>query len=55
MLPGGPALVRNYDWDYRLSTPRWPARPTAGVGVLGMLDCLRGLLDGVSEAGLALS
>ena len=24
VLPGGPALIRNYDWDYRLFDAWWP-------------------------------
>jgi predicted choloylglycine hydrolase len=52
---GGPVLVRNYDYPasrvegivYRTS---WTGR-----GVIGMSDCLWGLLDGVNDAGLAAS
>lgn len=52
---GGPALVRNYDY---------PASRVEGIvyctswterRVIGMSDCLWGLLDGVNDAGLAAS
>jgi predicted choloylglycine hydrolase len=55
VLPGGPALVRNYDWDYRLFDATVARTAYGGRRVLGMLDCLWGLLDGVNDAGLALS
>jgi predicted choloylglycine hydrolase len=55
VLPGGPALVRNYDWDYRLFDAAVARTAYGGRRVLGMLDCLWGLLDGVNDAGLALS
>ena len=55
VLPGGPALVRNYDWDYRLFDAVAARTAFAGRRVLGMLDCLWGLLDGVNDAGLAVS
>jgi predicted choloylglycine hydrolase len=55
VLPGGPALVRNYDWDYRLFDAVVARTGYAGRRVLGMLDCLWGLLDGVNDAGLAVS
>jgi predicted choloylglycine hydrolase len=55
VLPGGPALVRNYDWDYRLFDAAVARTSYAGRRVLGMLDCLWGLLDGVNDAGLAVS
>jgi predicted choloylglycine hydrolase len=55
VLPGGPALVRNYDWDYRLFDAVVARTGYGGRGVLGMLDCLWGLLDGVNDAGLAVS
>lgn len=56
VLPGGPALIRNYDWDYRLFDA--VVARTAYTGhrrVLGTLDCLWGLLDGINDAGLAVS
>ena len=55
VLPGGPGLVRNYDWDYRLFDAVVARTAYAGRRVLGMLDCLWGLLDGVNDAGLAVS
>jgi predicted choloylglycine hydrolase len=52
---GGPALVRNYDYPVdRLEgivyLTRWGERR-----VIGMSDCLWGLLDGINDAGLAIS
>jgi len=55
VLPGGPALVRNYDWDYRLFDAVVARTSWGGRRVLGMLDCLWGLLDGVNDTGLAVS
>jgi predicted choloylglycine hydrolase len=55
VLPGGPALVRNYDWDYRLFDATVARTAYGGRRVLGMLDCLWGLLDGVNDAGLSVS
>jgi predicted choloylglycine hydrolase len=55
VLPGGPALIRNYDWDYRLFDGVVASTAYTGRRVLGMLDCLWGLLDGVNDAGLAVS
>ena len=55
VLPDGPALIRNYDWDYRLFDAVVARTALTGPRVLGMLDCLWGLLDGVNEAGLAVS
>ena len=55
VLPGGPALVRNYDWDYRLFDAVVARTAYSGRPVLGMLDCLWGLLDGINDAGLAVS
>ena len=52
---GGPALIRNYDWDYRLFDGVVARTAYAGRRVLGTLDCLWGLLDGVNDAGLAVS
>lgn len=50
-----PMLVRNYDyhprlWDGVLLSSTWTDRP-----VIGMLDSLWGVLDGINEAGLAVS
>jgi predicted choloylglycine hydrolase len=52
---GGPALVRNYDYPVdRLEgivyLTEWSDRR-----VIGMSDCLWGLLDGLNDAGLAIS
>jgi len=55
VLPGGPALIRNYDWDYRLFDGVVAKTAYTGRRVLGMLDCLWGLLDGINDAGLAVS
>ena len=55
VLTGGPALIRNYDWDYRLFDGVVAKTAYTGRRVLGMLDCLWGLLDGVNDAGLAVS
>jgi Acyl-coenzyme A:6-aminopenicillanic acid acyl-transferase len=52
---GGPALIRNYDWDYRLFDAVVARMAYAGRPVLGPLDGLWGLLDGVNDAGLAVS
>jgi predicted choloylglycine hydrolase len=52
---GGPALIRNYDWDYRLFEAVVARTGYGGRRVLGMLDCMWGLLDGVNDAGLAAS
>jgi predicted choloylglycine hydrolase len=52
---GSPALIRNYDWDYRLYDAIVARTAYHGRRVLGMLDCLWGLLDGVNDAGLAIS
>ena len=55
VLDGGPALIRNYDWDYRLFDATVARTAYTSRPVLGMLDCLWGLLDGVNDAGLAVS
>jgi predicted choloylglycine hydrolase len=52
---GGPALIRNYDWDYRLFHGVVARTAYTGRRVLGTLDCLWGLLDGVNDGGLAVS
>jgi predicted choloylglycine hydrolase len=55
-VPGrSPALVRNYDWDYRLYDGVVMRTAYGGRRVLGMGDCLWGLLDGVNDAGIAVS
>jgi predicted choloylglycine hydrolase len=50
-----PALIRNYDYrpdlcERVVASTRW-----SGRRVLGMSDCLWGLLDGMNDAGLAVS
>jgi predicted choloylglycine hydrolase len=50
-----PALIRNYDynpslWDATMLHSTWNGRR-----VIAMTDCVWGVLDGVSEAGLAVS
>jgi predicted choloylglycine hydrolase len=52
---GDPVLVRNY--DYPASRAEGLILSTAWTGrrVIGMSDCLWGLLDGVNDAGLAAS
>ena len=52
---GGPVLIRNYDWDYRLFEAVVARTAFTGRRVLGTLDCLWGLLDGINDAGLAVS
>src|SRR6476659_4187568 len=52
---GEPVLLRNYDYDPRLFEAtvyrsRWSGRRVMGTG-----DCLWGLVDGVNDAGLAVS
>lgn len=52
---GEPVLLRNYDYDPRLFEAtvyrsRWSGRRVAGTG-----DCLWGLVDGMNDAGLAVS
>lgn len=54
-LRGEPLLLRNYDylpelWEGLLSCTRWRGR-----AVLGMSDCLWGILDGINDAGLTVS
>ncbi len=52
---GAPALVRNYDYPASriegvIYSTKWGERR-----VIGMRDCLWGLLDGMNESGLAIS
>lgn len=52
---GGPALIRNYDfspnrWEAVLQRSQWNQRT-----VIGMSDCLWGLLDGINQSGLSVS
>jgi predicted choloylglycine hydrolase len=52
---GGPVLVRNYDYaPSRMEGVIWSTRLTERR-VIGMGDCLWGLLDGMNDAGLAVS
>ena len=50
-----PLLVRNYDFDPALLEGVITRTELTGRPVLGMSDCLWGLLDGINDAGLALS
>ena len=54
-LRGEPFLVRNYDYSPRLSEGVIVHSNWNGVRVVGMSDCLWGLVDGINEHGLALS
>jgi predicted choloylglycine hydrolase len=52
---GGPVLVRNYDYaPSRFEGLLWHTR-LLGRRVIGMSDCLWGLLDGMNDDGLAVS
>ena len=50
-----PVLVRNYDYSPDLCERVVLSTAWTGRRVLGMSDCLWGLLDGVNDAGLAAS
>jgi predicted choloylglycine hydrolase len=50
-----PVLVRNYDFDPARLDGVIAHTALLGRGVIGMTDCLWGLLDGMNEAGLAVS
>jgi len=52
---GEPVLLRNYDYDPRLFEATIVRSRFRDRGVLGIGDCLWGLVDGISEAGLAVS
>jgi predicted choloylglycine hydrolase len=52
---GEPALVRNYDYVPELIDALVLRTAWEGRAVLGVSDCLVGLLDGVNDAGLAVS
>jgi len=52
---GGPALVRNYDYAPSRSEGVIWSTKLVERRVLGMSDCLWGLLDGMNEDGLAVS
>jgi predicted choloylglycine hydrolase len=51
----GSTLVRNYDFDPALLEGVIALTAFDGRRVIGMSDCLWGLLDGVNDAGLAMS
>jgi len=52
---GGPMLLRNYDYaPSRFEAHLWSTRMLERR-VIGMSDCLWGLLDGMNDAGLAVS
>ena len=50
-----PLLVRNYDYSPRAFEGLLFRSGWRGAGVMGMSDCLIGLLDGINESGLAVS
>jgi predicted choloylglycine hydrolase len=50
-----PVLVRNYDFDPALLEGVIASTALTGRRVIGMSDCLWGLLDGINDAGLAVS
>jgi len=52
---GEPVLVRNYDYSPDRIEGTILATAWGGRRVIGMSDCLWGLLDGVNDAGLAVS
>ena len=52
---GEPVLVRNYDYPVARLEGLVYLTEWTGRRVLGMSDCLWGLLDGVNDAGLAVS
>ncbi len=53
--PRQPLLVRNYDYSPRLCEGTLLASGWNGRRVMAMNDCLWGVLDGLNEAGLAVS
>lgn len=52
---GGPVLVRNYDYPASRLEGVVIRSKWAGREIIGMSDCLWGLLDGINHAGLAVS
>ena len=50
-----PAIIRNYDYSPKLLEGTWLASRLNGKRVVGMVDCLWGVLDGINEDGLAAS
>jgi len=56
VLRGGePVLIRNYDYDPRLSDALIMNTAWCDGRVIASVDCLWGCLDGMNEAGLAVS
>jgi predicted choloylglycine hydrolase len=57
VIPGGdgPVLARNYDFDPVLAEGVILESAWRGRRVLGMADCIWGLVDGVNEEGLAVA
>lgn len=54
--PGAdPLLVRNYDYSHKAFDAAFLKTQWMGKTVMGMADCLIGLVDGVNEDGLAVS
>ncbi|MEQ8664732.1 MAG: C45 family peptidase [Rhodospirillales bacterium] len=54
-LGNRPLLVRNYDYDPRLMDGVILRSAWNGRTVVAMTDCLWGVLDGINDAGLAIS
>ncbi len=52
---GDPVLVRNYDYPASRAEGIVLSTQWTGRRVIGMSDCLWGLLDGINDAGLAVS
>jgi predicted choloylglycine hydrolase len=50
-----PILLRNYDYAPNLAEGLILRSKWNGRGVLAMIDCLWGVLDGINDAGLAIS
>jgi predicted choloylglycine hydrolase len=50
-----PVLIRNYDYDLHRIEGAIVRTGYTGRAVIGMSDCLWGLLDGVNDQGLAVS
>ena len=50
-----PVLVRNYDYSPRLNEGRIQKSKWHNTSVIGVTDCLWGLLDGMNEHGLCIS
>ena len=50
-----PVLIRNYDYSPKLLEGTWFASRLNGKRVLGVVDCLWGVLDGINDEGLAVS